>query len=83
MKTRAVSLAILMLGATGVALADQDDHHWVRDHDYDRGHGWSDQRSSPVQAPEIDPSSIVAVLTLLGGGLAVLRSRGSKNKTKS
>jgi hypothetical protein len=79
MKTRAVSLAILMLGATGVALADQDDHHWVRDHDHDRGHGWSDQRNSPVQAPEIDPSSIVAALTLLGGGLAVLRSRGSKN----
>jgi hypothetical protein len=77
MKTRAVSLAILLLGATGVAVADQDDHHWDRDHD--RGRGWSDQRSSPVQAPEIDPSSIVAALTLLGGGLAVLRSRGSKN----
>jgi hypothetical protein len=56
MKTRAVSLAILMLGATGVALADQDDHHWERDHD--RGHGWTARRSSPVQAPEIDPSSI-------------------------
>lgn len=77
MKIRAVSLAILMLGATGVALADQDDHHWEWNHD--RGHSWSDQRSSPVQAPEIDPSSIVAALTLLGGGLAVLRSRGSKN----
>ena len=80
MKTRAVSLAILMLGATGVALAGQDDHHWERDHDHYRGHGWSDQRNAPVlQAPEIDPSSIVAALTLLGGGLAVLRSRGSKN----
>jgi len=65
-----------MLGATGVALADQDDHHWYRDHD--RGHGWIDERS-PVQAPEIDPSSIVAALTLLGGGLVVLCSRGSKN----
>jgi hypothetical protein len=73
----------LMLGATGVAVADQDDHHWNRDgdHDYDhdRGHGWSDKRSSPMQAPEIDPSSMVAALTLLGGGLAVLRSRSSKN----
>jgi hypothetical protein len=81
MKTRAVSLAILMLGATGVALADQDDHHWERDHD--RGHGWTDRRSSPVQAPEIDPSSIVAALTLLGGGLAVLRGRRSKNSKDS
>jgi hypothetical protein len=77
MKTRAVGLAILMLGATGVALADQDDHHWDRDHD--RGHSWSDKRGSPVQAPEIDPSSIVAALTLLGGGLAVLRGRSSKS----
>jgi hypothetical protein len=77
MKSRAVSLAILLLGATGVALADQDDHHWERDHD--GGHGWSDRRSSPIQAPEIDPSSMVAALTLLGGGLAVLRSRGSRN----
>ena len=78
MKTRAVSLAILMLGATGVAVADQNDHHWDRDHDHARGRGWSDKRSSPVQTPEIDPSSIVAALTLLGGGLAVLRGRGSK-----
>ena len=77
MKTRAVGLAILMLGATGLALADQDDHHWARDND--GGHGWSDKRSSPAKTPEIDPSSIVAALTLLGGGLAVLRSRGSKN----
>jgi hypothetical protein len=77
MKTRAVSLAILMLGASGVALADQDDHHWDRDHD--RSHGWFDKRSPPAQVPEIDPSSIVAALTLLGGGLAVLRSRGYKN----
>jgi hypothetical protein len=55
----------------------QDDHHRYRDHD--RGHGWSDERSSPVQAPEIDPSFIVAALTLLGGGFAAMRSRGSKN----
>ena len=57
MKTRAVSLAILMLGATGVATADQDDHHgW----DHDRGRGWSDKHGSPTQAPEIDPASTVA-----------------------
>jgi len=31
--------------------------------------------SSPVQAPEIDPASAMAGLTMLAGGLAVLRGR--------
>ena len=75
MKTRVLSLAILLLGATGVATADQDDHP---DRDHDWSHGWSDKHGSPAQAPEIDPGSIVAALTLLGGGLAVLRSRGPR-----
>jgi hypothetical protein len=30
---------------------------------------------SPVQAPEIDPASAMAGLTMLAGGLAVLRGR--------
>jgi hypothetical protein len=88
MKTRALSLAILLLGATGVATADQDDHRgwdhdtgrgWDHDTgrgwDHDRGRGWSDKHSLPTQAPEIDPASLGAALTLLGGGLAVLRGR--------
>ncbi|MGO9931949.1 MAG: hypothetical protein ACLPV8_09065 [Steroidobacteraceae bacterium] len=54
MKTQALSVAILLFGATGVAIA---------------------QECPPAQAPEIDPASMVAALTLLGGGLAVLRSR--------
>ena len=33
------------------------------------------QPSSPVQAPEIDPASAMAGLTMLAGGLAVLRGR--------
>ena len=77
MKTRALSLAILLLGATGMAFADQDDHH--RDRDHDGGHRGSDKWSAPVKAPEIDPASLVAALTLLGGGLAVLRSRRTKS----
>ncbi len=79
MKTRALSLAILLLGATGVATADQDDH---RGWDHDRDRGWSDRHSSPTQAPEIDPASVVAALTLLGGGLAVLRGRRPMNSKK-
>jgi hypothetical protein len=84
MKTRVLSLAILLFGATGMALADQDDHHWDRDHDVGHsrsdklGHSRSDKRSA-VKAPEIDPASMVAALTLLGGGLAVLRGRRTKN----
>lgn len=31
--------------------------------------------SSPVKAPEIDPASAMAGLTMLAGGLAVLRGR--------
>ncbi len=34
---------------------------------------------SPLKAPEIDPSSALAGLSLLAGGLAVLRGRRSKN----
>jgi hypothetical protein len=34
---------------------------------------------SPVAAPEIDPSSAMAGLTLLGGGLATLRGRRFKS----
>jgi hypothetical protein len=74
MKTRILSLTILLFGVSGVALADSADHHWERDHD---PHGWSDRHGSATQAPEIDPASIVAALTLLGGGLTVLRSRRS------
>jgi hypothetical protein len=87
MKTRALSLAILLLGATGVATADQDDHRgWDHDTgrgwDHDRGRGWSDKHSLPTQAPEIDPASLGAALTLLGGGLAVLRGRRPMNSKK-
>jgi hypothetical protein len=34
---------------------------------------------SPVKAPEIDPASAMAGLTMLAGGLAVLRGRRKVN----
>lgn len=37
---------------------------------------------APVKAPEIDPSAAMAAMTLLGGGLAVLRGRRFKNSAK-
>jgi hypothetical protein len=35
--------------------------------------------ATSVQAPEIDPASWVAALTLLGGGLIVMRGRRTKD----
>jgi hypothetical protein len=45
------------------------------DHDHDHGPGGG----GPVAAPEIDPASAVSALTLLMGGLAVVRGRKTKN----
>lgn len=77
MKIQVLSIAILLLGAAGVANADQDNEgHWHADKSRDRFH----DRSSPVlAAPEIDPISMVAALTLLGGALAVWRGRRSRS----
>jgi hypothetical protein len=79
MKIRTFSLTILLLGATGVANADHDDGHRGVGK-FHENVGMSHERihigaSSTLQAPEIDPASLVAALTLLGGALAVLRGR--------
>jgi hypothetical protein len=42
------------------------------------GNGGPDQGGFHMTAPEIDPSSAMSALTLLAGGLTVLRSRYSK-----
>ena len=77
MKTRSVLIAIMLLGASGVAVADRDDTGMGGRNFHD---GWVKQRESKnvattLQAPEIDPASLVAALTLLGGGLIVMRGR--------
>jgi hypothetical protein len=72
MNPQTLALMILLLGAGGVARADQDDGHRGDRESHERFH----RRGLPtVQAPEIDPASIVAALTLLGGALAVLRGQ--------
>jgi hypothetical protein len=38
--------------------------------------------NAPFQAPEIDPASAMAGLTMLAGGLAVLRGRRKFSKEK-
>ena len=39
-----------------------------------------DQGTGPVAAPELDPSAAIAALTLLSGGLAVVRGRRSRKR---
>jgi hypothetical protein len=41
-------------------------------------HFWGPPPHFPIAAPEIDPASAFAGLTLLAGGLAVLRGRRSR-----
>jgi hypothetical protein len=42
------------------------------------GGGWQGNPGSPLRAPEIDPASAASALTLLMGGVLVLRSRVAK-----
>jgi hypothetical protein len=64
-----IGLVALSLCAGSVALAhDSKDHDWTP--------SWWHQ--SPVAAPEIDPASALSGLTLLVGGLAVVRGRRGK-----
>ncbi|MGA2779392.1 MAG: hypothetical protein ABSF94_17690 [Steroidobacteraceae bacterium] len=77
MKMNTVFLAILLLGASGAAVADRDDGSRG---ERDSHVGLNRQVEARVdvtalQAPEIDPASWVAALTLLGGGLIVMRGR--------
>jgi hypothetical protein len=77
-----IGLAVMLAALSGVASAKDsckiEYFLWfpieVCAHDHD-GRG-----SSPTRAPEIDPASTLAGLTLALGGLAVLRGRRySKN----
>jgi hypothetical protein len=74
MKTQSLALVILLLGTAGFARADQDDGQRGDRESHERHHRLA---STTLRAPEIDPASMVAALTLLGGALAVLRGRRS------
>jgi len=75
MKTT-IAFAVLLLATSGVAMAGQD--HGRSDRDDVGFRSKSHSSVTTITAPEIDPASIVAGLTLLCGGLAVLRGRRSK-----
>jgi hypothetical protein len=73
MKTLA-AIALLLLATSGVATAGQG-----RDRrDGDTFRLPKHLSFTAIRAPEIDPASVIAGLSLLGGGLAVLRGRRSK-----
>ena len=70
---RNIGLALALMTMAGVASARDSDKWSAGDSDNNKSH-----KHEPVKAPEIDPSSAMAGLTLMIGGLAVLRGRRSK-----
>jgi hypothetical protein len=75
---RKIGLAVVLMAMAGVASAGGPGSSncfqilWFN-------YCWSNPTPTPVQAPEIDPASAMAGLTMLAGGLAVLRGRRRKN----
>ena len=69
LKSALAASAILAMGCVGFAQAGQNDNP-----DSNRDHDKHDR----VAAPEIDPASAMSALTLLVGGLAVIRGRRTK-----
>jgi LPXTG-motif cell wall-anchored protein len=69
---RKISLAVLLFAIAGVAAARDSDGGC-------RDSFWFESCRQPVRAPALDPASTMAGLTMLAGGLAVLRGRRRKN----
>jgi hypothetical protein len=69
--TKTVGLAILLFGMASLASAGVDQ---------DKTPVWCPPPPKQMKAPEIDPASAMAGLTMLTGGLAVLRGRRSKKE---
>jgi hypothetical protein len=67
----------LLFSVSGIAVAAAEAGHGpgTSSGDWDDHKGFSEHR---VRAPEIDPASAISALTLLVGGVTVLRSRISK-----
>ncbi len=69
-------LTILLLGTAAAATARDSAAGRSHDNDRDDRDGRHGQPHAPAQnAPEISAGSMLAALTLLGGGLVVLRPR--------
>lgn len=71
--SKLIAMVVLTMFAGSAAYASgawtASEHYW---------HTGSKWATAPVSAPEIDPASGLSGLTLLAGGLAVLRGRRQK-----
>jgi len=73
---RKFCLAALLMTVAGAAFArDGGEGQGWGEGRGDSGEGQGDGEHHSLSAPEIDPSSAMAGLTMLAGGLAVLRGR--------
>ena len=68
--SKLIGILISLLAVAGVARAGSDPDSADRDGKRHHHH--------PVAAPEIDPAAAGSALTLLAGGLAVVRGRRNK-----
>jgi len=76
---KAIALAVLLASMTGVSSASPLIHtlcKWDTRLDSDKL-----CTQAPVQAPEVDPASAMAGLTLLVAGLAVVRGRTARKSS--
>ena len=75
---RKLSLAALLMSIAGAASAAQTQCVQILWWDFCPKQQVIQQQPNVVAAPEIDPSSAMAGLTLMLGGLAVMRGRRAK-----
>ena len=72
---RKISLALVLMTIAGVASASDKGDQCFQILWFPPIFCFAPTSPSPVKAPEIDPASAMAGLTMLAGGLAVLRGR--------
>jgi hypothetical protein len=80
--TKVLTAVALSLLTVTSANAMSHRPHWTYSTANDTSHSSTsaDDPSSPAAAPEIDPASALSGLTLLAGGLAVIRARRSAKR---
>ena len=72
--SKLLAIAALTLLASSAAFADDHDHDFSRD--------FFGSHDRHFQAPEIDAASTLTAVTLLVGGIAVIRGRKRRNDKK-
>jgi hypothetical protein len=79
---RKICLAALLMSIAGIASASARDSSCITFWGFTLWCPPGHTNAPPAKTPEIDPASAMAGLTLLAGGLAVLRGRRSKKTEK-